>query len=349
MLHWMFSLEVGLPAAIAFIATIAILCNSYCCHHFGKHENRGCMPSGHGDIHASREERDSLHASHENKTARGIHLNAPHKDKKDDLDAALRPSKKILAVKAYSTRPFDWSDHPGLVAEAVEHGWSAFAFVYRCSTCSLSLKFWEMSKSSCKHELEPDVTWEASSDSLYMQKLWFNPGQVSTKEDCIFLFQSLQAALPLPGPPLDYLPFPQEGYYEITIVADGSMDARRSSYTENEQLDIMSRHLLSGKWRDSEATDNAKSDSKVEMQLKRNISRNSRLSEALQNLSSHGDSVFFPNKHPSKENLQTLAIGLGIGGALPLRLPGLNHGSIGFHSNGRIYLNGKSQHPLALC
>ena len=48
---------------------------------------------------------------------------------------------------------------------------------------------------------------------------------------------------------------------------------------------------------------------------------------------------------PSKDNLidglQIAALGLAAGGAPPFRLPGHDAGSVGFHSNGRIYLNGK--------
>ncbi|KAH7293266.1 hypothetical protein KP509_28G018500 [Ceratopteris richardii] len=339
MLHWKFVLEVGLPAAVAFIAILVILYNFFCCRAAPRHEHlQGA------DVNECRSRPDHADANivHERQRSQGKLSNGLPKFRKDSFEVALKNSSKVASV-CRSTHPFDWSEHPDLVAEAVEHGWSAFAFTYTCSIYPSCSNFWDKFRSSShKHEYEPDLSWEVGASSEYMQKLWLNPGLILKKENCGSSVQALQASLPLPGPPLGSLSFPQEGYYEITIVADGNADAPRSSYVETEQGKLMSRHLLSGKHMGSEIFSEAKLDPSGDMQLMKDGSKSSKLSETLHNLSSHIEiSKFVARDNPLAENLQILAIGLAAGGASPFRFPGLDIGSVGFHSDGRVYVNGR--------
>ncbi|KAI5075062.1 hypothetical protein GOP47_0011023 [Adiantum capillus-veneris] len=337
MLHWKFALAVGLPAAAVVIVLLVAIYNLFCCYNITKRRglgDRGCVWHSHVNPYSSY----GRHNSQGN-----LFINS-HKIRKDPLDAALRHSSKVASVwrTTYPIKPFDWSEHPALVAEAVEHGWSAFAFTYTCSSCPAPVNFWDMCTScSHKHDYEPDITWEVGSGSEYMQKLWLNPGLVPRKESYVVLVQALQAALPLPGPPLGSLSFPQEGYYEITVLAEGSAEAPRSSFAENEHVKLMSKHLLSGKHLGSEVPTNETLDGSGKQQLTKEMSKSFKLAETFQNLSSHIEfSKFSSKENHLVESLQSIAIGLAAGGAPPFRLPGFDCGSVGFHSNGHIYLNG---------
>ncbi|MCO5594835.1 hypothetical protein L7F22_048869 [Adiantum nelumboides] len=340
MLHWKLALAVGLPAAAVVIVLLLAIYNLFCCHSTSKSSglgDQGCTLRSHVNPYSS-------YGKHNNQI--NLFTNF-HKSRKDPMDAAVRHSSKVASVwrMTYPIKPFDWSEHPALVAEAVEHGWSAFAFTYTCSSCPAPVNFWDMCSScSHKHDNEPDITWEVGCGSEYMQKLWLNPGLVPRKENIVGLVQALQAALPLPGPPLGSLSFPQEGYYEITVLAKGlenTAEAPRSSFAENEHVQLMSKHLLSGKHLGSELASKEILDGNGKEHLTKETSKSSKLAETFQNLSSHIEfSRFSSKENPLVESLQTIAIGLAAGGAPPFRLPGFDYGSVGFHSNGRVYLNG---------
>lgn len=343
MIYWKLALAVGLPAATVFIVLLVLIYNLLC-HDTTKHEH---LRHGHGDHAHTRHSHANPYSSYAKHNNQGKLFTTLNKSRKDHFDAALRHSSKVASVwrTTYPIKPFDWSEHPALVAEAVEHGWSAFAFTHTCATCPVPVNFWDMCTScSHKHEYEPDTTWEVGSGSEYMQTLWLNPGLMLRKENHVALVQALQAALPLPGPPLGSLSFPQEGYYEITVLAEGPekiAEAPRRSFAENEHVKLMSKHLLSGKHLGSEVPADETPDGSGKQQLTKEMSKSSKLAETFQTLSSHIEFCKFSSKENSSvDNLQSIAIGLAAGGAPPFRLPGFDYGSVGFHSNGRVYLNG---------
>ncbi|KAL7127503.1 hypothetical protein ABFS83_14G257400 [Erythranthe nasuta] len=113
-----------------------------------------------------------------------------------------KPRKPIVPDFTTSTsNVFRWANHPSLVADAVENGWSRFALTTTLfGVCETG---WEV----C----------EGSSD--YMQKVRLNPGlkKIVTRVSNSSL-SVIRAALPLPGPRLDNSSFPQEAYFELTIL-----------------------------------------------------------------------------------------------------------------------------------
>lgn len=341
MLSWKFALAAGLSAAALLIVFLVVIYYLCCCNGAIKHKNLGHSREGnpyrsHGNFYQSQDKSRT-----QSKLFTSFHIS-----RKDPFDSALRHSNKVASVwrMTYPIRSFDWSEHPALVAEAVEHGWGAFAFAYTCSTCPVPANFWDMCTSgSHKHEFEPNIAWEMGNGSEYMQKLWLNPGMVSKKENPI---QALQAALPLPGPPLGSRSFPQEGYFEVTILAEGreyNAEASQSSLAEIDHGKLISKRLLSGKNLDSEVPSSFSDhiDESGEQILTKDTSKSSKLGDAFHNLASHVEfSKFSVKETPVGDNLQAIAVGLAAGGAPPFRLPGCDVGSVGFHSNGRVYLNG---------
>ncbi|KAL3371896.1 hypothetical protein AABB24_008439 [Solanum stoloniferum] len=223
---------------------------------------------------------------------------------------------------------FNWSDHPSLVTDAVENGWSRFAFTSFAPSSSI--------RSSARSILgscggENDMSWEICQDSSdFMQKIRFNSGGIrklnrSTK----FMSASsvVKTCLPLPGPHLGNSSFPQESYFEITILPwNQDNNVQVMGKVKEDKLDLEKIKLI------REDSSNSKANS-----------------ESLVHVTSSSSSNHRGNGHQkiqeSKENLKSdefivLSIGLTSACALPLKLPGSYQGSIGFNSNGSVFLDG---------
>ncbi|GFP83475.1 protein ssh4 [Phtheirospermum japonicum] len=168
------------------------------------------------------------------------------------LQKCFHPKTRANIARGFSKEPqlfFSWADHPNLIAEAVENGWSRFAF--RTSMSSPSVK----SARVC----------EGSGDYL-MQKIRFNPGlgkMISAVDSPTGAVSVIKTGLPLPGPRFGNSYFPQEAYFEITILPEDG-----------------------------------------------------------------------------KTEIIWMSVGLTGGGGPPLKIPGSFPGSVGFNSNGSVYLNG---------
>ncbi|CAF1749570.1 BnaC09g52700D [Brassica napus] len=118
---------------------------------------------------------------------------------------------------------FIWTDHPALVTEAVENGWTGFGFAVHTSTrlvIAASPRPALLGLSTTAGSDDPGVviTWEVSNGSEdFTQKIKFNQvfrETVNGKNPLMLL----RAALPLPGPQLICSAFPQEAYFEITLL-----------------------------------------------------------------------------------------------------------------------------------
>ncbi|XP_076917278.1 uncharacterized protein LOC143577296 [Bidens hawaiensis] len=210
---------------------------------------------------------------------------------------------------------FNWSDHPTLVPDAIENGWSRFAFTeYVSSSSTRSNRFLLGSLGSCVAGDVDDVetSWEVcpgSADS--MQKIRLNSGLVNNiKTTC----SVIKSALPLPGPTLgNSYPFPQEAYFEITILSgcenEGGFDVNvkgRVNSGEGENIKLIQEHGLDVR------------------DLHVNV-------EELRGRSCTKEIV---------EGVVMMSVGLTGGGSLPVKLPGSYPGSVGFNSDGSIYLDG---------
>ncbi|CAN6868442.1 unnamed protein product [Brassica oleracea] len=204
---------------------------------------------------------------------------------------------------------FIWTDHPALVTEAVENGWTGFGFAVHTSTrlvISASPRPALLGLSTTAGSDDPGVviTWEVSNGSEdFTQKIKFNQvfrETVNGKSPLMLL----RAALPLPGPQLICSAFPQEAYFEITL------------------LEIIGRRgVISDVCSDLASVEGEKT-----MLFK-----------------SQGPKPVTRKKRDGENEEAILSLGLGTGGSVELseaQLPGKFPASIGFQSDGALYLDG---------
>lgn len=208
---------------------------------------------------------------------------------------------------------------------------------------------WDMCR-GCSHrqDYEPEISWEMWEGSDYLQKIWLNPGLPIRKDNATSHVQALQATLPLPGPLLGIYSFPQEGYFEITVLAEGreyNADyASTGSFTDSEHVKLISKHFLSGKHLVSELTTNypnQRFEKVAEQNDHKRQERNGLTPEKAIELNGFSKKQLSSGRDRlSPDQFQAMAIGLAAGGAPPFRLPGCDLGSVGFRTNGQVYLNG---------
>lgn len=226
--------------------------------------------------------------------------------------------------RGISGRPlFSWTDHPYLAADAVENGWSRFAFTgyksYMSSPSKRSAFLGVCAAGDHGRESEVEITWEVSQGSAdFMQKIRLNPGltKLHTSNNLSMSVASvIRTALPLPGPPLGNYSFPQEAYFEITVLYSRGDD-----------------HESVGKNREGEKTkliqDSLNAKGKSEALVHVTSSHKVNKVEEIKLDGKRSESVMF-------------SLGLTAGGSVPLRVPGSYPGSIGFNSNGSVFLDGK--------
>ncbi|KAF8012412.1 hypothetical protein BT93_I0539 [Corymbia citriodora subsp. variegata] len=241
-----------------------------------------------------------------------------------DREGRRRPSYYAFRRGA-STRPlFNWSDHPSLITDAVESGWSRFAFAgYKSSPSTRSMLLGVCATGDHRSGIEPEISWEVCQGSAdFMQKIRLNPGllkKISLSNNNPMTASSvIKTALPLPGPPLGNSSFPQEAYFEITILYSRSdiRDTCKSQEGERTKLIHDSSNLNANSESLAHVTSNGHGNNYKVEELKLNI-RDGGKGEAVE-----------------------VSLGLTAGGSLPLKLPGSYPGSIGFNSNGSVFLDG---------
>ncbi|KAJ4701718.1 Concanavalin A-like lectin/glucanase domain containing protein [Melia azedarach] len=238
-----------------------------------------------------------------------------------DLVDSKRRGNYYVFRRGASTKPlFNWTDHPALVTDAVENGWSRFGFTsYMTSPSTRSSLLGICAVGDYGRETQADISWEVCQGSAdFMQKIRLNLGlkKVNVNSPPMSAASVIRTALPLPGPPLGNSAFPQEAYFEITIL-----------YSRDDQESV-------GKVREGEKTKliqensnaNANSESLVHVTSSRRINKIEEFKLA--------------SKDEGKGEVVMLSLGLTPGGSLPLRLPGSYPGSIGFNSDGSVYLDG---------
>ncbi|XP_054817368.1 protein SSH4-like [Prosopis cineraria] len=139
-----------------------------------------------------------------------------------------------------------------------------------------------------------------------MQKIRLNPGlkRIHSNNPSVSIFSATRTALPLPGPPLGNYSFPQEAYFEVTVLhASGADD-----------------YEWNGK--------NKKGESIKLIQHNSNSKGN------------HIEVMRDQGKEEGKREPAMFSVGLTTGRFVPSRAPGSYAGSIGFNSNGSVYLEG---------
>lgn len=230
--------------------------------------------------------------------------------------------------RGVSSKPlFSWSDNPALVTDAVENGWSRFAFTnYACYTASPSVRSARTLLGVCAagdqvNEMGVEISWEVCQGSAdFMQKIRLNSG-LKMSNSSVPANSVIKTALPFPGPSLGNSAFPREAYFEITILACG----------ENDDHGVVSSGTTEVAKSEGEKTKliQDESESIIHVTSIENGYGNSKLDEMKAGL-----------KEDGKNGVVALSLGLSGGGFLPLKLPGSYSGSIGFNSNGSVYLDG---------
>lgn len=235
-------------------------------------------------------------------------------------------------VSGKRTSLFNWGDHPSMAADAVENGWSRFAFSgYKTYTPSPSKRSSLLGVCAAQggtereRESEATISWEVSRGSAeFMQKVRLNPGIKISQQNNINnnnnaslnVASIIRTTLPLPGPPLGTCAFPQEAYFEITIL-----------YSRGDEYELV------GKSGEGE---------KAKLLVQGNSNSGKGNSEALVHVTSvnGGNKINNVEGEGGKGESVMFSLGLTAGGSVPLRIPGSYPGSVGFNSNGSLYLDG---------
>ncbi|TYI21230.1 hypothetical protein ES332_A06G023100v1 [Gossypium tomentosum] len=204
--------------------------------------------------------------------------------------------------RGISAKPlFSWSDHPSLITDAVENGWSRFGFTpYNISSSTRSSSLLGLCAAvDFLRGNDVELSWEICQGSAdFMQKIRLKSG--SSASSAI-----IRTALPLPGPPLGNTAFPQEAYFEIKILYCHGDDDSGKLKELGEKTKLIHEH------------------------------------EDSHHVINKVDELKSATKDDGKGEEQVmLSMGLTAGGSLPSKLPGTYPGSIGFNSDGSVFLDG---------
>ncbi|KAK4390542.1 hypothetical protein Sango_2117500 [Sesamum angolense] len=254
-----------------------------------------------------------------------LHQVSPHHH-----DGSKKTNYNYLFRRGVSTKTaFSWADHPSLVTDAVENGWSRFAFT--AFTSSPSVKSARSLLGVCGdpgNEPNMEVGWEVCEGSAdFMQKIRLNPNLKKmvtiSNSSSTGAVSVIRAALPLPGPNLGNSSFPQEAYFEITIVScneddiDQFADREKKGKSEGDRIKLIGEDFNAKNSPDS---------------LGHVASSHSQRRNKIEELK--------PGKQDGKSEAVSVSVGLTGGGPLLLKIPGSYPGSIGFNSSGSVYLDG---------
>ncbi|KAF2324349.1 hypothetical protein GH714_012733 [Hevea brasiliensis] len=198
-----------------------------------------------------------------------------------ELDGKRRGNYYVFR-RGVSARPlFSWADHPSLITDAVENGWSRFGFTgYMSSPSTRSSLLGFCAVGDNVKEGETEISWEVCQGSAdFMQKIRLNSGikkvNVSKDHD-----------------------------ESITKVKEGE---KTKLIQENSNPKLNSESLV-------------------------HVSSSHRFNKI--------EELKLAGKDDGKDEAVMLSLGLTTGGFLPLKHPGSYPGSIGFNSNGSVYLEG---------
>ncbi|KAL8261175.1 hypothetical protein R6Q59_025224 [Mikania micrantha] len=248
-----------------------------------------------------------------------------------------RRTNYYVLRRGVSSKPlFNWSDNPSLITDAVENGWSRFAFTKFTSSPSIqsnkSILGYCGPTGDGKDNETVEIGWEVCEGSAdVMQKIRFNSRSKNSFPPTV-----IKSALPLPGPAVGNLsPFPQEAYFEITILSsyeeenESKMIGMKRVNKEGEKIKLIP---------EVDAGENASSESLVHVTSSNGNGASTRGGfgkiEELKGRSGDKDIV------EGKSEFGGLSVGLAGGSFVPAKVPGSYSGSIGFNSDGSVYLEG---------
>ncbi|XP_051139805.1 uncharacterized protein LOC127257429 [Andrographis paniculata] len=123
--------------------------------------------------------------------------------------------QRFIADQIIHPPPFRWLDHPSLVTEAAENGWSRFSFVAPPAKSSTSVLAACRDGGIAPRVVELGREVRRGSDD-FMQRVRLIP---TAKK-----IAAVRMALPLPGPDLGNSSFPPEAYFEITVMSQSGAE-----------------------------------------------------------------------------------------------------------------------------
>ncbi|KAI3465324.1 hypothetical protein Pfo_021987 [Paulownia fortunei] len=314
MIGWLHVTLVAVSAGILALVLILIL-------------KRCFQPKTHKDFVVSEAERGQ---SLQNGIAR-LHQVSPHHHHLD-RDGSKKTNYHLFRRGVSTRKPaFSWADHPSLVTDAVENGWSRFAFTTFMSS-SPSVKSARALLGVCAagdpgNQTNVEIGWEVCEGSAdFMQKIRLNPSLkkiITSAGSSMGAVSVIRAALPLPGPNLGNSSFPQEAYFEITVLScnenayDHLAAKEKKGKSEGDKIKLIGEDF------------NAKNSPDSLAHVSSSHSQRRTKIEELK-----------LGKQDGKNEAVSLSVGLTGGGPLPLRIPGSYPGSVGFNSSGSVYLDG---------
>lgn len=265
------------------------------------------------------------------------HLDQDHNKK--------RPNYQIFRRGVSSKPLFNWSDNPSLVTDAVENGWSRFAFT--TYTSSPSIRSARSLLGVCGTggdqtiDTEVDISWEVCQGSAdFMQKIRLNSGlkKINSTTNYDSSVSVIKTALPLPGPLLgNSSSFPQEAYFEITVLSCGGGEddyefVKEEGKVEGDKIKLIQEGFNAKA--NSESLVHVSSCSSYGFGQGNSNNNNSLKVEELKIIIKEDE------KRGNEDGVVMLSVGLTGGGSLPLKIPGGYPGSVGFNSNGSVFLDG---------
>ncbi|CAL5020918.1 unnamed protein product [Urochloa decumbens] len=257
---------------------------------------------------------------------------------------------------------FQWADHPRLVTEAAENGWAQFVFAVAPprSKSASSSPLWGTcpvcDAGTASRDMAEAAAWELpTGSSERMQAVRLNPATAAAAAAASSRKQWLpggipsplrggdadaannnnhpsgalcvaRMSLPLPGPPLAGAPFPQDAYFEVTIIY---LNTRRPEWSASR---------ASRRGRDGAGTGASESDRVKLISFAPGAAKDD--DPVVQESRAAGkDDQLLDGK---QRHLQVMSLGLAAASAAPARaaMAGTYASSIGFHSNGAVYLDG---------
>ncbi|KAG8060308.1 hypothetical protein GUJ93_ZPchr0002g26067 [Zizania palustris] len=237
---------------------------------------------------------------------------------------------------------FQWADHPLLVTEAAENGWGQFVFSVApprtrsaassplwglCSACDsgtsrdMAEADWEVPAGSSERMQAVRLNPVAAATTSASTKKWL-PGSILSplrgdqdagNNNALCL---VRMSLPLPGPPLAGAPFSQDAYFEITIIY---LNTRRPEWSA-------SRTSRRGR-------DGSGESDRIKL---------IRFAPDTANAIQEARATTKVDDYQDKQRQTVMSMGLDAESAVSSQpsLAGTYASSIGFHSNGAVYLDG---------
>ncbi|KAL9682805.1 hypothetical protein QQ045_014614 [Rhodiola kirilowii] len=206
---------------------------------------------------------------------------------------------------------FNWSDNPSLTTDAVEAGWPRFAFTLSPSVRPTSILGMCANGDGSGGALETELSWEIGHGAVdFMQKIRLNPGTRLLGSNSNSNVSALSVIRTALPLPGPGCAFPQEAYVEMIVLSCREQDERESVRIREEERNKLNKE---NGWSLHRANDSS-----------------------IDEVRGGGGGLL-------------VAVGLTVGGLLPMKTPGSYPGSIGFISNGSVHHDGSPFRSGTVC